>query len=199
MPTSHDARATMFGMSRHAHAYESFAGRLAGRLYARVTADVAAAGLPPLARILDVGTGPGLLPLQIATACPELRIDAVDLSPQMIDRAQASAAGREQTDRVTFAVGDVARLHFPDATFDLVVSSASQHHLADPTAGLHEVNRVLRPGAQAWIYDFRWALRRAQNAARSGAPTAALTRQSPLIGTSRLNPIGRLVVRAAHP
>jgi ubiquinone/menaquinone biosynthesis C-methylase UbiE len=197
MPTSHDARASMFGMSRHAHGYETFAGRLAGRLYARVTTDVAAAGLPPRARVLDLGTGPGLLPLRIARAFPELIIDAVDLSPDMIARARTNAASGGQTAPVTFTVADVASLPFPDAAFDLVVSSISQHHWDDPAAGLRELDRVLRPGAQAWIYDFRWALNRAQSAARTGAPTATVTRQSPLIGTSRLNPIGRLVVRTA--
>jgi len=92
MPAIHDAHATMFGLARHGELYERWAGRLAGRLYARVTADLLAAALPPGARILDVGTGPGLLPLRIAAACPQLTVDAVDLSPQMIDRAQQSAA-----------------------------------------------------------------------------------------------------------
>ena len=93
---------------------------------------------------------------------------------------------------------DNPRLPFPDATFDLVVSTISQHHWTDPGAGLRELNRVLRPEAQAWIYDFRWALRRAQTAARTISPPPDISRQSPLEGTSRLNPIGRLVLRAAH-
>src|SRR5674476_1300972 len=90
MPAIHDAHATMFGLARHGELYERWAGRLAGRLYSRVTADLLAAALPPGARILDVGTGPGLLPLRIAAACPHLTVDAVDLSPQMIDRARQS-------------------------------------------------------------------------------------------------------------
>ncbi len=96
MPTIHDAHAAMFGLARHGELYERWAGRLAGRLYARVTADLLNAALPPGARILDVGTGPGLLPLRIAAACPQWTIDAIDLSPQMIDRARQSAiaAGR---------------------------------------------------------------------------------------------------------
>jgi ubiquinone/menaquinone biosynthesis C-methylase UbiE len=109
MPTIHDAHATMFGLARHGELYERWAGRLAGRLYARVTADLLAAALPPGARILDAGTGPGLLPLRIAAACPQLTVDAVDLSPQMIDRAQQSAA-TAQTEAVTFTVADVAAL-----------------------------------------------------------------------------------------
>ena len=198
MPTIHNAHATMFGLARHGELYERWAGRLAGRLYARVTADVLAAALPPGARILDAGTGPGLLPLRIAAACPQLTVDAVDLSPQMIDRAQQSAA-TAQTEAVTFSVADVAALPFPDATFDLVISTISQHHWTDPGAGLRELNRVLRPDAQAWIYDFRVALRRAQTAARTVSPPPLISRQSPLEGTSQFNPMGRLVLRTAHP
>jgi ubiquinone/menaquinone biosynthesis C-methylase UbiE len=198
MPTIHNAHATMFGLARHGELYERWAGRLAGRLYARVTADLLAAALPPGARILDAGTGPGLLPLRIAAACPQLTVDAVDLSPQMIDRAQQSAA-TAQTEAVTFSVADVAALPFPDATFDLVISTISQHHWTDPGAGLRELNRVLRPDAQAWIYDFRVALRRAQTAARTVSPPPLISRQSPLEGTSQFNPMGRLVLRTAHP
>jgi ubiquinone/menaquinone biosynthesis C-methylase UbiE len=196
MPTIHDAHATMFGLARHGELYERLAGPLIGRLYGRVAADLLAAALPPGARILDVGTGPGLLPLRVAAACPQFRVDAVDLSPQMIDRARQSAAVTGQVETVTFTVADVAALPFPDATFDLVVSTISQHHWTDPGAGIREINRVLRPDAQAWVYDFRWALRRAQTAARTVSPTPVISRQSPLEGTSRLNPIGRLVLTA---
>jgi ubiquinone/menaquinone biosynthesis C-methylase UbiE len=88
-------------------------------------------------------------------------------------------------------------LPYPDDTFDLVVSSISQHHWTDPAAGLSEVHRVLRPGAQAWIYDFRWALGRAENAAAKSVPPLTVSRQSPLPSTSWLNwlnPIGRLMI-----
>src|SRR5664279_6378014 len=197
MPAIHDAHATMFGLARHGELYERWAGRLAGRLYARVTADLLAAALPPGARILDAGTGPGLLPLRIAAACPQLTVDAVDLSPQMIDRARQSAAAAGQAEAVTFSVADVAALPFPDATFDFVVSTISQHHWSDPGAGLRELNRVLRPAAQARIYDFRLALRRAQTAARTACPPSLMSRQSPLEGTSQFNPIGRLVLHTA--
>lgn len=199
MPTiHHHAHATMFGLARHGELYQRFAGRLAGRLYGRVTADVLAAALPPGARVLDVGTGPGLLPLRIAAACHELRIDAVDLSPQMIDQARHSAAADWASDAVSFTVADVGALPFPDATFDLVVSTISQHHWSDPGAGMRELSRVLRPDAQAWIYDFRPTLGRAQTAAGTASPPLLISRQSPLEGTSQLNPIGRLVLQNAH-
>jgi ubiquinone/menaquinone biosynthesis C-methylase UbiE len=189
------ARTSMFGLAHHPQHYESFAARLGARLYRRVANDVAlavAAGvLPADARILDAGTGPGLLPRRIAENCPQLRIDAIDVSAEMI------AAARSATDRparIDFTEADVAALPFADGSFDLVVSSISQHHWADPGAGMREIARVLRPGAPAWIYDFRWSLNRARAGAETVRPAVGLTRQSPLPGSSWLNPIGRLIL-----
>ncbi|HZA93264.1 MAG TPA: class I SAM-dependent methyltransferase, partial [Gemmatimonadales bacterium] len=54
-----------------------------------------------------------------------------------------------------FLVGDVASIPFPEGSFDLVVSTMSMHHWANPTAGLAGIGRVLRPGARALIWDFR--------------------------------------------
>jgi hypothetical protein len=74
------------------------------------------------------------------------------------------------------------------------VSSISLHHWEDPAAGLRDIIRVLRPGAQAWIYDVRPMVRRAASMA-VGLDAAART-ELPLIGIP-LNPIGRLVLTGA--
>jgi SAM-dependent methyltransferase len=47
----------------------------------------------------------------------------------------------------------------PRRSFDLVVSTLSMHHWADPTAGLAEIGRVLRPGARVLVWDFRPGVR----------------------------------------
>jgi SAM-dependent methyltransferase len=52
-------------------------------------------------------------------------------------------------------VVDVAALTFPDGSFDLVISTLSLHHWADPAVGLAEIGRVLRPGGRALVWDFR--------------------------------------------
>ena len=81
----------------------------------------------------------------------------LDLDPAMIARAQANTdrAANRGGRRPSFLVGDVAALAFPDRSFDLVVSTLSMHHWADPTAALAEIGRVLRPGGRALIWDFR--------------------------------------------
>ena len=96
---------------------------------------------------------------------------------------------------MTYTVADVAALPWPDATFDVVVSTLSQHHWADVDAGLREVRRVLRPGGQAWVYDVRWALPQEQSVAAALGTGTSVVRERRLARTSWLNPIGRLVLR----
>ncbi len=69
-------------------------------------------------------------------------------------RAKAQSANAGQ-DVPSFVVGDVASLPFPDASFDVVVSTLSMHHWTDPAIGLAEVARVLRPDGRALIWDLR--------------------------------------------
>jgi len=88
-------------------------------------------------------------------------VTGLDLDSAMISRARANAdrPGGGHQPRPSLLVGDVAALAFPDRSFDLVVSTLSMHHWADPTAGLAEIGRVLRPGARALIWDFRPGVR----------------------------------------
>jgi ubiquinone/menaquinone biosynthesis C-methylase UbiE len=145
----------------HAERYDRHAGRLGAKLYARVVADAAAVRLPDGAHVLDAGTGPGRIPRALAAERPTWVVEAVDLEPAMIEHARA----QDRDGRVTFTVGDVAALPYPDASFDLIVSSVSQHHWADVDGAIRDLRRVLRPGGSLWIYDARFAMGRALRAA----------------------------------
>jgi SAM-dependent methyltransferase len=143
----------------HTVAYDALSRLLLGRFFGRIAADVAAVA-PTGARVLEVGCGPGHLSLRLA-GHHGLEVTGLDLDPAMIQRARTNAerhgdGGRRQP---SFVVGDVAALAFPDRSFDLVVSTLSMHHWADPTAGLAEIGRVLRPGARALIWDLRPGVR----------------------------------------
>jgi ubiquinone/menaquinone biosynthesis C-methylase UbiE len=198
MPTIHRSHGSRFGSFEHADRYDRWANRFLHGLYERVAADVGTAGLDDGARVLDVGTGPGRVPLAIAHACPGLRVEGLDLSAEMVAQARRNATDAGLDGGVRFTVGDVADLPFPDATFDLVVSTMSQHHWADAAAGLREVRRVLRPGGRVWIYDLRFALRRAEASARAAFPSLDLRRETLRTGWLPLRLIGRLVIDPAQ-
>jgi ubiquinone/menaquinone biosynthesis C-methylase UbiE len=197
MRSLYDARTKMLGYFARPDHYDGFTRRLLGTYQSRVVADVATAGLDDTKRMLDVGTGPGRVPLAIANAVPGVSIDGLDLSPSMIEYARRAARAAGFDERVTFVVGDVADLPYPDHTFDLILSSMSQHHWADSHAGLRELRRVLRPNGRIWIYDVRPALRRAITAARDIFPSNVIRSETVRIGRLPISIIGKLTVEDA--
>ena len=66
-------------------------------------------------------------------------------------RINAQKAGLSA--RLNFEVGNSARLRFDDSVFDMVISTGMLHSLKKPVDVLIEIHRVLKPGADAWIYD----------------------------------------------
>ncbi len=140
--------------------YDALTRLLLGSFYRAIAANVAAVAADG-ARVLEVGCGPGHLSIRLARQ-HGLDVTGLDLDPAMMERARANAdfPGDDVQRRPTFLVGDVASLAFPDGSFDLVVSTLSMHHWADPRAGLAEIGRVLRPGGRALVWDLRPGLGR---------------------------------------
>jgi SAM-dependent methyltransferase len=139
----------------HVGSYDFHTRWLLGSLFDSIAANVASSATPGAA-VLEIGCGPGHLALRLAHE-HGLEVTGLDLDPAMIERARANAlrASRGLESSPAFVVGDVASLPFRDGSFDLVVSTLSMHHWAEPTNGLAEIGRVLRPGARALIWDFR--------------------------------------------
>ena len=103
--------------------------------------------------ILDLGTGPGYLPIEIAKRSPTINIIGVDLSRKLIEAARSNAAKAGLTDRLTFQAGNAGRLEFADSSFEMVISTGMLHSLKEPIAVLQEIHRVLKTGREAWIFD----------------------------------------------
>lgn len=103
--------------------------------------------------LLDLGTGPGYLPIEVAKRSPQIRIIGVDLSRVFIRMARANALRSGCAARVHFEVGNAANLGFEKETFDGIISTGMLHVLRDPVSIIQECWRVLKPGHEAWIYD----------------------------------------------
>ena len=106
-------------------------------------------------KILDIGTGPGYVPLEIARKSQNLEIKAVDISPAMVRIASKNAEDAGLSGRVQFQYGSAESIPFGDGYFDLIISTISFHHWAKPKECLKEIHRVLKNNGEAWIYDLR--------------------------------------------
>ncbi len=104
---------------------------------------------------LDVGTGPGIFPLEIARALPEMEFVAIDLSPAMAQVAKTNALEIGLEDRIHVQVSSAYALPLKDGTVDLVICLNTLHHLEDPLPFFNEVARVLKKGGKFIIMDFR--------------------------------------------
>jgi SAM-dependent methyltransferase len=103
-------------------------------------------GLGAEPRILDVGTGSGVLALDALERWPGARVIGSDPSEGMLGMARRRATrARLAADRVLWLEAAAAALPLPDASMDLVISSFALQLVPDRAAALVEIRRVLRP------------------------------------------------------
>jgi len=99
-------------------------------------------------RALDAGTGTGALAFALAPLVRE--VVAVDVVPELLEQARARAEGASN---VSFAEGDITRLEFERASFDLAGTLRTIHHIARPELAIAELARVTRPGGTVLVVD----------------------------------------------
>lgn len=98
-------------------------------------------------RVLDLATGSGDLALTIAKKLPAAEITGVDFCPEMLETARAK--GLTNT-----VVADALHLPFGEKSFDTVTVAFGLRNMADWSAALAEMRRVLRPGGHLLVLDF---------------------------------------------
>lgn len=114
----------------------------------RTVQNSAAYLLPHLAvgqRVLDVGSGPGTISIDIARRVAPGYVTGIDASADVVEQANALARDNSLS-TVQFRVGDVYALDFEDDTFDVVHAHQVMQHLARPLEAMREIRRVLKPG-----------------------------------------------------
>ena len=99
--------------------------------------------------VLDVASGTGVAAeAALNIVGPQGSVTAVDISPQMVERARRRLA---EFSNASTAVEDGQALTFPDGSFDAVLCSLGLMFFPDPLRGLSEFHRVLRPGCRAAV------------------------------------------------
>jgi ubiquinone/menaquinone biosynthesis C-methylase UbiE len=96
--------------------------------------------------ILDVGCGPGTITADLAKLVPEGHVTGIERSAEdVLQKARDEAAAQGITN-ITYAIGDVLSLSFPDNSFDIVHAHQVLQHVSDPVLALKEMVRVAKPG-----------------------------------------------------
>jgi SAM-dependent methyltransferase len=101
--------------------------------------------LQPGLDVLDVGSGPGTITVELADLVAPGRVIGLDMSADVVRQAAALAEERG-TSNVGFVTGSVYELPYADASFDVVHAHQVLQHVGDPVRALAEMRRVTRPG-----------------------------------------------------
>ena len=114
--------------------------------------------------VLDIGCGRGLLLIGAArrlTTGKATGLDlwqAEDLTGNEPEATLANARREGVSDRVEVKTGDMRKMPFSDASFDVVVSNVAIHNVYERggrEATMGEIARVLKPGGHVVIHDIR--------------------------------------------
>ena len=95
-------------------------------------------------RVLDVATGSGIT--AIAAARRYCEVMGLDYVPALLERARERAAAERLS--VTFQEGDAENMPFPDASFDVVLSTFGVMFAPNQEQAARELLRVCRPGGK---------------------------------------------------
>jgi ubiquinone/menaquinone biosynthesis C-methylase UbiE len=102
------------------------------------------------ARCLDLGCGQGNTTRLLSEELGASECIGIEYDPALVEFASSQP---DNPKGVSFQRGDVSRLAFPDASFDVVFCRYLLIHLADPMAGVREMMRVVRPGGHAVAFE----------------------------------------------
>ena len=113
-----------------------------------VTPTLALMDLQPEDSVLDLGCGTGWLARRIAASVANIQVTGVDVSDELIHRAEVASAG---IPHLRFLRGTAEEIGAPGDSFTKVISVESAYYWSQPARGIREMLRVLRPGGSAWI------------------------------------------------
>jgi trans-aconitate 2-methyltransferase len=106
-------------------------------------------------KMVDLGTGPGTVPIMVAKARPDWHITAIDAAKAMTRIAQISVKMAGVANRVQVHTLNAKATGLPDGAFDIVFCASVIHHMPDPVPLWREIRRLAAPGALIFARDLK--------------------------------------------
>ncbi len=104
-------------------------------------------------RVLDVGTGTALIPIELCRRVEGVRLVAIDLAEEMLKRGRTHVAREGLSGRIELRRIDAKQTGEAAGSFDAVISNSIVHHIPEPVGVLAEMVRLLRPGGVLFVRD----------------------------------------------
>ncbi len=101
-------------------------------------------------QVLDVGCGTGL---SLPYFRPDLNVTGIDISDDMLARAEQRARRNKLNNIAALHVMDAGNMQFPDNQFDSVLATFVMSVVPDPSQVLAEISRVPRPGGRVFLFN----------------------------------------------
>jgi 2-polyprenyl-3-methyl-5-hydroxy-6-metoxy-1,4-benzoquinol methylase len=103
--------------------------------------------------VVDLGTGPGTIPIPLAEARPTWHVLAVDASQAMLDIALHELQSARVEERVALRLADVKSTGLPAQQFDIVLCNSVLHHMPEPLLLWREIKRLAKHGGLVFVRD----------------------------------------------
>ena len=84
------------------------------------------------------------------------KVVAIDISRDMVKRAEERAKKKRVKDKVEFRVADAQNLPFEDDLFDAVISESVNAFIEDKQKAINEYKRVVKPGGYIGFNEATW-------------------------------------------
>lgn len=102
--------------------------------------------------VVDLGCGPGDIPIRFLRAFPHARVTAVDASRPMLDLAAGVIAGAGLANRITLCCERFQSLALPEPA-DALLSNSLLHHVPNPLQFWFHLKQLAKPGACVLVMD----------------------------------------------
>jgi ubiquinone/menaquinone biosynthesis C-methylase UbiE len=104
--------------------------------------------------VVDIGCGTGFLTSQAAKAVGRKgKVIGIDLSEEMLEKADEKMTKISSTGRVEFKIGDAENIPLEDEIADAVIGNMILHHCPEPKSAIREMARILKTNGRLVLSD----------------------------------------------